>query len=586
VYPYGLIGNAQGSALVSDEGSVDWLCWPRPDSEPVFGRLLDPDGGCFSIKPAGPFKSSQAYAPNSNVLKTRFDCEDGTAFQVTDFFPRFVQYGRVYRPLSLFRIVEPLQGRSRAVVKAMPVEGWSKRVLRPSRGNSHLRFERGGDHLRLASNLSLTYLDEGTPFGIGGPLYFALTYNTGLEDDLATVSRDFEMKTQRYWENWVKHCTVPTRYQDAVIRSALALKLHCYEDTGAVLAGLSSSLPEDAGGERNWDYRFCWLRDAHFSLGALQRLGHFEEMEGFLQYVLDLVGDQTDRFSPVYRLDRSLPLPELSHADWKGWKGSTPVRSGNQAAEHVQNDVYGEMILTLMPLLLDKRFAYLRPPGTRALIRDLAGRGLRSLGEADAGLWELRGGWRQHSFSHLLLWAGMDRVARLERAGLMDASTPGLEAGILKAHELLRSAVTDGALGSAVGDPHADASLLLAPVLGYPDRALCEATVAKVRRELKVGDGPEGFLYRYRHQDDFGKPGSAFVVCSFWLVQALARLGRLDEARAAMDVALRSANHLGLMAEHFDPLSSTQLGNFPQAYSHVGVINAAFAVSEPWDEVL
>lgn len=587
MYPYGLIGNAQASALVGQDGSVDWLCWPRPDSEPVFGRLLDPEGGAFFIRPAGAYRSSQAYVPNTNLLVTRFESDDGASFQVTDFFPRFVQYGRVYRPNSLFRIVEPLAGHPMIRAECRPVEGWSKRALRAGRGNSHLRYGRGADHLRLATNAPLTYLDEGTPFGLHEPLYFSLTYNAGLEDDLAVVSRDFAMKTRRYWENWVKHCSVPSRYQDAVIRSALALKLHCYEDTGAILAGLTSSLPEALGGPRNWDYRFCWLRDAYFSLSAFNRLGHFEEMEGFLHYLLDLAQRDRERLAPVYRLDRSLPLPELSHESWTGWRGSRPVRSGNQAAEHVQNDVYGEMILTLGPLMLDQRFASLRRPDHQELIRSLARRCLDAIGQDDAGLWELRGGWRKHSFSHLLLWAGLDRAARLERQGLLPGPPLGLDHGLEQARAVLRAATTaQGALGTAVGSADADASLLLAAVLGYPDAALCKATVAKVRAELKAGQGPEGFLYRYRHQDDFGKPGSAFVACSFWLVQALARLGDLDAARAVMDQALGSANPLGLLAEHYDPATRLQLGNFPQAYSHVGVINAAFSVSEPWDQVL
>ncbi len=586
MYRYGLIGNAQASALVSDAGSVDWLCLPRPDSEPVFARLLDPEGGSFSIRPTGDFSTAQAYIPNTNILRTDFSCGDGSAFRVTDFFPRFTQYGRVYRPLSLFRIVEPLRGQPRIRVQASPVEGWSKRPLRSSRGNSHLRFERGSEHLRLATNAPLTYLDEGRPFGLHEPLYFALTYNAGLEDDLAVVSRDFEQKTRRYWENWVKHCTVPVRYQDAVIRSALALKLHCYEDTGAILAGLTSSLPESLGGSRNWDYRFCWLRDAYFSLSAFQRLGHFEEMEGFLQYLLDLAQQSPERLAPVYRLDQTLPLPELEHGAWAGWGASRPVRSGNQAAEHVQNDVYGEMILTLGPLMLDQRFASLRRPDHAELIRGLARHCVNVVGQEDAGLWELRGGWKRHAFSQLMLWAGLDRTQRLSARGLLSAGDLDLERASSRAMADLLATVQDGSLRSAIGQPGADASLLLAPVLGFPDAAVSRATVERIRRELKVGDGPEGFLYRYRHEDDFGSPGSAFVVCSFWLVQALAKLGDLPAARASMDEALRSANHLGLMAEHFDPALGVQLGNFPQAYSHVGAIHAAFSVSEPWDEVL
>ncbi|MGH7442328.1 MAG: glycoside hydrolase family 15 protein [bacterium] len=587
MYPYGLIGNCQCSGLVSVEASLDWLCLPRPDSAPVFGRLLDPEGGHFSIAPAGAYQATQTYLENTNVLVTRFKCADGSSFQVTDFCPRFGQYGRVYRPLSLFRIVEPLEGQPQVKVELRPVEGWSRRALTPSRGNSHLRYTRGTDYLRLATNMSLTYLCEDVSFGLREPAYFALTFNGALEDDLQQVSRDFERKTLRYWRDWVKHCDIPTRHQEAAIRSALALKLHCFEDTGAILASLSSSLPEAPGESRNWDYRFCWLRDAYFSLGALRSLGHFEEMEGFLRYLLDLAHTHRDRLGPVYRLDRSLPLPEVEQPDWAGWRGSRPVRSGNQAAEHVQNDVYGEMILTLAPLFLDQRFAELRHPDHQRLMVDLARRCARSVGEADAGLWELRSNWKRQCFTHLLLWAGLDRASRLASAGHLPGLTEDLGGALRAARSTVESMTADGGgLGNAEGDPRADASLLLAPVLGFPGKELMEGTVAKVLRELRWSGDQPAFLCRYRHADDFGEPEAAFVACSFWLVQALAKLGRLDEARAVMDGALGAANHLGLYSEHFRPDQKLQTGNFPQAYSHVGLIHGAFAVSEPWDLVL
>lgn len=586
MYPYGLIGNALCSALVSDKGSMDWMCFPRPDSEPVFGRLLDPDGGHFSIEPAGPYRSSQHYIPNTNILATHFECEDGSSFRVLDFAPRFVQYGRIYRPLSFFRIVEPVSGQSMLRVIMKPVQGWNRRAMEQSRGNSHLRFTRGSDYMRLATNMSLTYLCGEEPVGLREPLYFALTWNAGFEEDLEATIRDFERRTRGYWQNWVKHCDVPTRWQAETIRSALTLKLHCYEDTGAILAALSTSLPETHGEPRNWDYRFCWLRDAYFCVNAFHKLGHFEEMEGFIQFILDLAQRETETLRPVYRLDLGSPLPELEHLNWKGYEGSQPVRSGNQAAEHVQNDVYGELILTLTPLFLDERFSAMRHPGHEELLSRLARRCAETLGQPDAGLWELREGWRPHSFTHLMQWAGLERIRRLRASSKLPLPDLDLEGMLGDARKLIAANVIDGVLRTALKDDHLDASLLLAPVLGYPDAELNRATVEAIRKGLKTGDGPEGFLYRYLHKDDFGKPGSAFVICSFWLVQALAKLGMMDEARAAMDVAVKAANPLGLLSEHFDPVTRRQLGNFPQAYSHVGLINAAFAVSEPWDTVL
>jgi GH15 family glucan-1,4-alpha-glucosidase len=586
MYPYGLIGNGQCTALVSDRGSVDWLCLPRPDSPPWFGRLLDPAGGHFQIEPAGLAKSTQRYLPNTNILETRFDLPGGEAFRIIDFCPRFPQYGRMFRPLSLFRIVEPLQGSVFLKATVRAVDGWEKQPLDATRGNSHLRFVRGNDYLRLATNLSLTSLTEGGSFGLKQPLYFALTFNATLKEDLASVCRESLRRTREYWETWVKHCRIPYRHQGAVIRSALALKLHCYDDTGAILAALTTSLPEERGKQRNWDYRFCWLRDAHFTLRAFHHLGHFEEAEAFLGFLLDLAHTDATVLKPVYRLDQTLPLPELVHPAWTGLDGAGSVRSGNQAAEHIQNDAYGEMALTLAPLFLDQRFEGMRHRDHEQLFSLLAARCAESVGQPDAGLWELRHGWRDHSFTNLMCWAGLDRALTLKHAGFLKDLTVDLEAGRTAAAEALRRATVNGALGAGYGDPSADASLLLASVLRYPDQALCRATTELVRAQLKAGEGPEGFLYRYRYADDFGKPASAFVICSFWLVQALAREGQLAAARGVMEQALKACNPLGLLSEHFDPVKSAQLGNFPQAYSHVGLIHAALAVSEPWDEVL
>ena len=246
MYQYGLIGNCQISALISTQGSIDWLCLPRPDSPPIFGKILDPEGGQFSISssvPASETTTTQRYLPNTNILVTTVSLSNGDAFQITDFCPRFLQYGRVYRPTALFRIVEPLSGSPSVRVRCNPVSGWDKTPVRFVRGSSHLRYEMRGEYLRLLTNMPLTHLCEETPIGLTSTMYFALTWGIGIEDDLVKVSHDFLDQTTKYWRTWVKHCSIPVIYQEEVIRSALALKLHCYEDTGAILAALTTSLP-------------------------------------------------------------------------------------------------------------------------------------------------------------------------------------------------------------------------------------------------------------------------------------------------------------------------------------------------------
>lgn len=594
MYPYGLVGNCQSSALIGTNGSVDWLCAPRPDSPPVFGRLLDPDGGHFSIACANPEavgSNEQRYVPNTNILLTTVALRNGDAFQITDFCPRFEQYGRMYRPTALFRIVEPLHGTPAIRVSCRPISGWEKTAVQPVRGSNHLRYDIRGELLRLLTNMPMTYLCEETPVALTQKFYFGLTWGLGIEDDLVKVAHDFLEQTTRYWRTWVKNCSVPLLHQQAVIRSALALKLHCFEDTGAILAALTTSLPEQPSGRRNWDYRYCWLRDAYFALTAFHNLGHFEEMEAFLKFLLNIAHTHEhsrDRLRPVYTLSQGLPLPETEHPNWAGYQGSIPVRSANQAADQVQNDAYGEMILTFAPIFFDERFVDLRTGDLDGLLAHLAKLCARSIGQPDAGLWEVRNGWQEHAFTNLLCWAGLERLERIKQSGYLNTLTMDPTSARIHAAEALLRAAHDGAVRNGPADLSYDAALAQLPILGYPNRQLSESTVLQIARELSLTRGGEdtGFFYRYVREDDFGKPEGAFVICSFWIAQALARLGRVPEARTILERVSAAANHVGLFSEHFIPATGIQCGNFPQAYSHVGLINAAFAVSPPWSDVL
>lgn len=587
MYPYGLIGNCQTSALVHQTGSLDWLCFPRPDSPPVFGKLLDPEGGEFSILSTSNAKFSQRYLANTNVLVTEVRAEDGT-FRITDFSPRFEQFGRMYRPNSVYRIVEPVEGSPQIRVRCRPVNGWEKRPVAAVRGNSHLRFDLRSDSLRLTTNMSLTHLVDDIPITLSEKIYFALTWSAGLDDELARTAEDFLGQTVRYWQTWVKHCSIPSSFQKESIRSALALKLHCYEDTGAIMAAMTTSLPEEPGQTRNWDYRLCWLRDSYFTLTAFHNLGHFEEMEGFLRFLLGIVkSDETLR--PVYRIDQSSPLPELEHSEWRGFLDGRPVRSNNAAAEQVQNDAFGEMILALTPIFFDERFFQLRTRDHEQLLMHLAKQCANVISLPDAGLWELRGGWQEHSFTNLMCWAGLDRIARLRDRGFFKGVDFDVDKARYSAEQAVRRAVVDGSLRNGPTDPSHNAALLQMPLLRFPDAALNESTVDAITKELRIsleGRSDCHHLYRYKIQDDFGVPQSAFLFCSFWWAQALAKLGRKQEAREILVEVHKAANPLGLFSEHFVPLSGQQLGNFPQAYSHVGQLNAAFAVSDDWDEVL
>jgi len=422
MYPYGLIGNCQASALISRTGSFDWLCLPRPDSEPIFGKLLDPNGGSLSILPVEgePRASIQRYEELTNILVTEIRDEKGHSYRMTDFFPRYEDAGQIYRPTVCIRILEPIDGHPWVRFQMDPVCGWIKERVRPTRGPQYLEYSIRDEKLRLSTNLPLTYLNEPSGFALQQKTYFVLSWSTPLTDYIPHLCEEYLEKTRHYWKTWVKHCSIPTLFQKETIRSALALKLHCFEDTGAILAALTTSLPEQPGAGRNWDYRFCWLRDAHFALSAFHNLGHFEETEGFLKFLLGIAAkheSSRERLAPVYSLTQDLPKNETIQPEWLGYGGSGPVRTENQAAEHIQNDVYREMILTLAPIFFDHRFVHLRTPHLEDLLSHLARLCERSISSEDAGLWEIRNGWQEHSFTNLMTWAGLERMSRIQAQG-------------------------------------------------------------------------------------------------------------------------------------------------------------------------
>ncbi len=585
MYGYGLIGNCQSSALVGEDGSVDWLCWPRPDSEPIFGKLLDPAGGAFGVEIPDRKSGLQYYIANTNVLCTEIQIDDSTRIKITDFFPRFEQFGRIFYPLNMIRIVEPMMGQPNIKVVIDVIDGWNKKNIESARGNSHIKFNVRGTDVRLYTTMPMTYLIERTSFNLTDPIYFILTWDQVIEDDLKKISEDFLSQTLKYWERWVKRCKIPTLYQKEVIRSALCLKLHCYEDTGAILASTTTSLPEAFGGVRNWDYRHCWLRDSYYVLSAFYNLGHFEEMESFLKFLLGITDTsltQRGRLSPVYMLDQGLPLPEREHPNWSGFQKSRPVRDNNQAAEQIQNDVYGEMILTLLPIYLDERFYHLRTPVYEKLLIQLTEAIVGCIGVEDVGLWEFRSKAQVNSFTQLMHWVGLKKIMAIKERGFLPDLKIDLKPALYKVESVLNSCVVDQIFVNGPADPSFDASLLQLPILKFPNSEINKKTVEAVAFGLGFGTAEEGFLLRYKKKDDFGVPDSAFIICSFWHIQALCRLGEFEKARGLMESVLRCQNHLGLISEHFDPVKNIQLGNFPQGYSHVGLINAAFELSPSW----
>jgi GH15 family glucan-1,4-alpha-glucosidase len=580
----GLIGNCQLSALVRSDGAIVWSCMPRFDSPPVFARLLDEQGGgSFSIRPATPFVGTQRYLPNTNVLETTFESPT-SAFRILDFAPRFIQYERTFRPTKLIRVVEPLKGTPQIRVNCDPIRGWSRE--RPSReqGSHHIRYRGFDAELRLTTDAPLTYLND-EPFALTERKHFVLSWGAPVEEPLEPMCDRFLQETVKYWLQWVKHCDVPPMYQEEVIRSALALKLHCFEDTGAIVAALTTSLPEAPGSGRTWDYRYCWLRDSYYTLGAFRMLGHFEEREQFLHYLLNIAASSPNLdLAPLYRIDGKSDLEELILPDWPGFLGEKPVRVGNGAALHQQHDVFGEMVLALTPLFLDARFREQVTPSILDLVGRLARKAISVAGSPDAGIWEIRTEWRPQTFSSLMCWAAADRMSRIALKHRPSEAAEFTASAARLREELLSKAVDPvrGCLVADYGGTEVDAALLQAVTLRLlpPDDPRLHATVDAIRNDLEH----RGWLLRYRTNDGLGVPEVAFMLCTFWQIEALAHLGRMEEARVLMNRVREVQSPLGLLAEDLDTRTNLMWGNFPQAYSHVGVIHAAFAASPRWAE--
>ncbi|MET0344084.1 MAG: glycoside hydrolase family 15 protein [Polyangiales bacterium] len=581
----GVIGNCQYAALVANTGAVVFCCMPRFDSEPIFSTLLDPDGGSFTVAPADGGVGVQRYLDNSNVLETRFDTPDGS-FRVLDFAPRFYQFERMFRPTKIIRIVEPISGTPRVRVVCDPRLGWSKQAPQRDVGSHHVSYQGYGTEVRLTTDVPLSYLD-GIPFALTEKKHLVLAWGAPVQEPLPALCDRFLTETHRYWQTWVKHCDIPPMFQQQVIRSALALKLHCFEDTGAIVAAITTSLPEAPGSGRNWDYRYCWLRDAYYVLDAFRLLGHFEEREQFIGYLLNIAsGTPEVDLAPLYRVDGRADLDEHILPDWAGYEGNQPVRIGNGAAVHHQHDIFGELVLALTPIFLDDRFKAEQTPATFELLEKLTRKAIRVAGTPDAGIWEVRKQWEPQTFSTLMCWVAADRMAKV-----CARHAPEKRAEFAAAAEKIRAEILERAydpklqsLVATYGGKELDASLLQAITLRFlpPNDPAMHGTIDAIVKDL----GRERWLLRYRHDDGLGETTAAFVICTFWLIEALAVVGRTSEAREALVRACESLPPLGLMSEDWETSSMRMYGNFPQAYSHVGLIHAAFAASPKWDEVL
>ncbi len=581
-----VIGNGRTTALVNPFARIVWWCFPRFDSDPVFCRLLaaDEEKGFTDVVLDGFVSAHSEYVRNTALVTTVLTDSQGGAVRITDFAPRFEQYGRTFRPPQLMRLIEPIAGLPRITIRFRPTSGHGQTNMQRAFGSNHIRYT-GGETIRLTTDAPLAYIDRESPFVLSRPLHMVFGADTPFEGDFATTCREFFDRTRDHWQEWIRRLGISYEWQDAVIRAAITLKLSAFEETGAIIAAHTTSIPEAPGSGRTWDYRFCWLRDAYFVVRSLNRISASRTMENYINYILTIVAGQTGELQPVYSIVSTDPLEERVVADLKGYRGDGPVRIGNAAVAQNQHDTYGSAILAATPMFFDRRLPRM---GSENLFRRLEPLGEKAAELAfvpDAGIWEYRGRKRIHTHSVAMCWAGCQRLEAIAaHLGLDDRAAYWGEHAARIHREMLEKAWNPKrqAFTAAFGSDDLDASVLLLSELGAVEASdpRFVSTVNAIERELKRDLN----VMRYTSADDFGLPETAFLICRFWLVDALWAIGRKEDARDMFIDALKLRNSYGLMSEDVHPVTGELWGNFPQTYSMAGIILSAIRLSKSWED--
>jgi GH15 family glucan-1,4-alpha-glucosidase len=583
-----LIGNGSIGALIDAQGAVAWCCFPRFDGDPVFCSLLAGDSprdalGTFTIELQGSVSIEQQYLPDTPILITRFYDMKGGGVEITDFCPRYENDGEMFCPRLLVRQVRPIDGQPNIRVRVDPAADYGCAKRQHALGANHISYA-GEQALRLTTNAPTESIVDRTLFHVHETITLMFGLDGPVAGDVTSAGTTMLERTTAYWRNWLRSLHAPAEWRDAVIRAAITLELNVYEPTGAIIPAITTSIPEAPNTGRTWDYRYCWPRDAYFTADALCRLGEMRTIERYLAFLLGVGAKTHDaHLVPIYTIDGGPTPGEHVAKCLPGYRGMGPVRIGNKASEQAQHDLYGEAVLTAESLFLNLNATR---AGDEALLAklELFGEHAARLHEVpDAGLWELRGTERVHTFSSIMCWAACDRLAKYaarlrlaDRAGYWRSRATSIHEVIsLRSWNAKLNAFTATMDGDSL-----DASLLLMPRLGFldADDPRFAGTVAAIEKHLKQGD----FVYRYVERDDFGYPENAFLVCTFWYIEALAAMGgtRREEARALFEKVLAARNRHGLLAEDLDPRTLEQWGNFPQTYCMAGIIDCAIALAK------
>ncbi len=580
-----IVGNCHYLAYIDDQSELKWMCWPYMDSSFIFGSLLDSEkGGSFKITPLLKFKTCQRYVENTAVVVTSFHCQDGD-FEVVDFAPRFLLHDRYLRPLQFYRKIKRIKGQPRIKITCSPRGDYGELIPETMLGSNHLHFCGLHYPVRLTTNAPKTYILEERFFGLTEDIYLVLSGGDPFESPLKNTFEDFFDKTTCYWRSWVKDTYIPNLFQKEMIRSAITIKLHQFEDTGAIIASGTTSLPEYPGTGRNWDYRYCWLRDSYFSLAAMNSLGHFEEAERYLHFIHNILYD-IEHLQPVYRINAGASIPE-QEISLRGYLGNVPVRIGNAAYLQKQYDSFGQVILSLLPLYMDERIIHFEHMLTLDTITKLL-QGIRCrMDDPDAGIWEFRGKKQKHLETYIFHWAGA-RAAQKIAHHYNDQDLAAEAEEILELAQKNIELCYNSEFGCYMSDQTLttfDASAFLLIILNYlsPDDPRTKKHFERLSGELLSS---EGMIYRYRAADDFGETHATFLICTYWYIESLICLGLLDEAQSVLENIIVHSNHVGLFSEDLSSEDGGQWGNFPQTYSHVGLINTVSRLARKKDKLI
>ncbi|WP_411290163.1 glycoside hydrolase family 15 protein [Sphingorhabdus sp.] len=588
------IGNCQVSALIDRAGRYVWGCIPRVDGDPAFSSLLDDapragEGafGFWEIDLEGTVQTTQSYLRNTPILVTNHVDADGNAVEIIDFCPRFKRNGRMFRPVAFVRIVRPVAGSPRIRVRLRPSTDWGSAKAATTRGSNHVRYLLGDKAVRLSTSAPVGWIEDERLFRVERPLHFFLGPDESFSEDIAAATEAMLDRTVEEWRHWVRGLATPHEWQEAVIRSAITLKLCQHEETGAIVAAMTTSIPEHANSGRNWDYRYCWIRDAYYTVQALNRLGALDVLEGYLEYLRNIVDNAASgHIQPLYGVGGEATLTEWEAPGLSGYRGMGPVRVGNQAYQQVQHDAYGQIVLSNVQAFFDQRLLRVAGIEDFEALEPIGERAWQSFDKPDAGLWELRTKSHVHTYSAAMCWAACDRLANAAKVLNIPSRCDFWQDRADNMRAVIEQAAwrpdTERLSATFAGDD-LDASLIQLLELRFlsPEDPRFQGTLNAVEAGLRRGS----HMLRYASEDDFGLPHTAFNVCTFWLIEALHFTGRDKDARLLFEEMLSRCTAAGLLSEDIDPVSGELWGNYPQTYSLVGMINCAVLLSKPWSAI-